>query len=87
MAVFTFSRTYGCGVREIGRELAQELNYMYFEKELVPLIFKQVRRTKKELKKMHPGRIPFQILCLILCAQHSPLSGEADWEKICLPIL
>ncbi len=51
MVVLTFSRTYGCGVREIGRELAQELGYMYFEKELVPLIFKQLRLTKKEQRE------------------------------------
>ena len=51
MAVLTFSRTYGCGVRELGRGLAKELNYMYFEKELIPLIFKKLRETKAELKE------------------------------------
>lgn len=51
MAVLTFSRTYGCGVRELGRGLANELDYMYFEKELIPLIFKKIRETKTEQKE------------------------------------
>jgi hypothetical protein len=51
MAVLTFSRTYGCGVRELGRELARELNYMYFGKELIPLLFKKIREEKKQLRE------------------------------------
>ncbi len=58
MAVLTLSRTYGCGVRELARELAQRLDYNLFEKEIVPLLSKKLHRKKEytlehdELKDM-----------------------------------
>ncbi len=51
MAVLTFSRSFGCGVRELAKEIAREWDYMFFEKEVIPLLFKEIRMTKNELKK------------------------------------
>jgi len=52
MAVITLSRAYGCGVREMARDLAQRLGYNLFEKEMVPLLAQKLHR-KKEFTKEH----------------------------------
>jgi len=45
MAVLTISRTYGCGVREMAKVLAQKLGYVLFEKEVIPLLAKRLDRN------------------------------------------
>jgi cytidylate kinase len=58
MAILTISRTYGCGAREMARELAQKLGYTVFEKEIVLMLAKKLDRKKEyalehdELKDM-----------------------------------
>ena len=52
MAVLTISRTYGCGVREMAKELAQNLRYVLFEKEVIPLLAKKLDR-KTEYTREH----------------------------------
>ena len=50
MAIITFSRTYGCGVRELGANLARKLGYHYFDKDLIPIIAKKVGITKEQME-------------------------------------
>ena len=51
MAILTISRTYGCGAREIARELAKKTGYTLFEKEIVPIIAKKLdRKTEYTLE-------------------------------------
>ena len=54
MAILTLSRTYGCGVREMARELAQRLGYSLFEKEFIPLRSKRLdRKTEGSQDSLH----------------------------------
>ena len=51
MAILTISRTFGCGAREIARELAERLGYSLFEKEIVPILAKKLdRKTEYTLE-------------------------------------
>ncbi len=45
MAILTLSRTYGCGARELARDLSQTLGYTVFEKEIIPLVAKKLDRN------------------------------------------
>lgn len=47
MAILTISRSYGCGAREMARELAKKLGYTVFEKEIVLMLAKKLDRKKE----------------------------------------
>jgi len=63
MAVLTISRTYGCGVREMAKVLAQKLGYVLFEKEIIPLLAKKLdcdteyAREHDELRDMFSASV------------------------------
>lgn len=50
MAIITFSRAYGCGVRELGVNLAKKLGYHYFDKDIIPIIAKKIGKTKEQME-------------------------------------
>ncbi|MEW5804294.1 MAG: cytidylate kinase-like family protein [bacterium] len=51
MAILTISRTYGCGGREIARELASILGYHFFEKEIIPTMAQKLDRSLEAAQK------------------------------------
>lgn len=51
MAVLTISRMYGCGARELARELVATLGYYLFEKEIIPAMAKRLDRKADAARK------------------------------------
>ena len=69
MAVLTISRTYGSGVREIAKVLAQKLGYVLFEKEIIPLLAKKLDRDTLYTREHDELRDMFSAPVIELAAQ------------------
>ena len=48
--IITISREFGSGGREIGKRLADELGFSYYDKELITAISKETGMTEEYVK-------------------------------------
>ncbi len=60
MAVITVSRLYGCGGAHFAKRLAEELNYVYFDKEIFQKVAEMSNISISELKALE-GLIGYKI--------------------------
>jgi len=50
--IVTISREFGSGGREIGKRLADELGYAYYDKEIIKIITEQTGMTEEYISKI-----------------------------------
>ena len=50
--IITISREFGSGGREIGKRLADELNYAYYDKEIIAAIAKETGLEEEYINNM-----------------------------------
>lgn len=55
--IITISRSFGSGGREVAKRLAEELNYAYYDRELIDEIAKETGLSKDYIEKYSEGKI------------------------------
>lgn len=56
--IITVSREFGSGGREVGKRLADELGYEYYDREIIEQVAKESRLDEAYVEKMLGGKFP-----------------------------
>ena len=65
MNIITVGREFGSGGRELGKRLADELGYRYFDKEIISAVAEKTEFDENYVANVHENNIFMQFFSII----------------------